>query len=166
MLWLLCPDAGMELCGKMRRAQVTWPGIVMPCTLLTRATRRGAPHIVMSRISSIHQTAHCSHYTPCLRVSQFLHSLMIRQLTQLTSCSGLTRQTRSTHSWAQPSPFRPSASKTTKYQRIWEIHTRAIENEENEVNLPNYVSSFDDVIAAEILNILLSWDLGPPQVPR
>ena len=165
MLWLLCPDAGMELCGKMRRHR--WPGQVLLCRVrCSHGPHGGARHTLLCLVSPPYIRPLTAHTTHHVCVSHSFYTVSWYASSQLTSCSVLTRQTRSTHSWAQPSPFRPAASKTTKYQRIWEIHTRAIFNEENEVNLPNYVSSFDDLIAAEILNILLSWDLGPPQVPR
>ena len=108
MLWLLCPDARMELCGKMRL--VCTGDLARYCYASVRCSHQHtAGRATHCYVSYLLHTSDCSLltlHTPCLRVSRVsTQSHDIRQLTVPSSHPALSWLARRDLRIPRPSPL-------------------------------------------------------------
>ena len=139
MCWLLCPDSRCwdgvmrEDEADTRGAQVTWPGIVT-CDVLWLGRGRAGPHIVMSRISSIHQTAHCSRHTVFACLASFYIIRGLRVPARILLCPRVPP--RQIYAFLGPALARHQASPGRAKQQNTSVYGKYTREPFGIVNLP------------------------------
>ena len=134
MCWLLCPDSRCWD-GVMREDEADTGGtgdLAGHCYVWCALTRQRAGRATHCYVSYLLHTSDCSLLTPhrvCVS-REFLHHTRAPcpgSHPALSPCPA-SPDLRIPRPSPRQAPGQPRPGKTTKYQRIWEIHTRAIWN--------------------------------------